>query len=309
MKKIILLILGLILCNNAFAKTKFSEVKKALKEDGYGKAIPEKFHHLNSPKAINPVSVSDFSIIGDKSIRFESNDGECGQEPKHSDCETDRERAELYYKKKPWKKERWYRFYIYLPEDYNSIAPAKMSLIQWKRLKPSKVLVMFQHMHAGLTFNRNGDSFKDSHVVLKRNEELLGNWTEIIFSTNWHPDPEKGFMKVWIDGKLKVDFKGRSNNKKKGNELSLRYGLYSSFISRYKTTFNTQTMPQRVIFFDGVKEENSCKKLLDENQCQILASQSVNEYEFFSKNQYDEKLLPNSIFKVTPAQFASIWGK
>ncbi len=174
MKKIFLLILGLLLCTNSFAKTKFSEVKKALKEDGYGKAVPEKFHHLNSPKAINPVSVSDFSIIGDKSIRFESNDGECWKEPKWNDCTNDRERTELYYKKKPWKKERWYRFYIYLPKDYNSIAPAKMSLIQWKRHKPSKVLVMFQHMHAGLTFNRNGDSFKDSYVVLKRNEELLG---------------------------------------------------------------------------------------------------------------------------------------
>ena len=66
-----------------------------------------------------------------------------------------------------------------------------MSLIQWKRHKPSKVLVMCQHMHAGLTFNRNGDFFKDSYVVLKSNEELLGNWTEIIFSTNWHPDPKK----------------------------------------------------------------------------------------------------------------------
>ena len=52
MKKIILIILGLILCSNAFAKTKFSEVKKALKEDGYGKAIPDQFHFLNSPKAI-----------------------------------------------------------------------------------------------------------------------------------------------------------------------------------------------------------------------------------------------------------------
>ena len=46
----------------AFAKTKFSQVKKALKEDKYGKAIPEQFHFLNSKHAINPVSVSDFSI-------------------------------------------------------------------------------------------------------------------------------------------------------------------------------------------------------------------------------------------------------
>ena len=296
MKKIFLILFGLILCSNAFAKTKFSEVKKALKEDGYGKAIPEKFHHLNSPKAINPVSVSNFSIIEDKSIRFESNDGECGKEPKWNDCTNDRERTELYYKKKPWKKERWYRFYIHLPEDYNSIAPAKMSLIQWKRHKPSKVLVMFQHMHGGLTFNRNGDSFKDSYVVLKRNEELLGNWTEIIFSTNWHPDPEKGFMKVWIDGKLKVDFKGVSNTKK-GKELSLRYGLYSSSMSRFKTAFETQTMPQRVIFFDGVKEETSCEKLIDETKCQSLKSQTIDEYEFFMYGKYHKKLYPNSVMK------------
>ena len=298
MKIFFLIIFGLILSSNAFSKTKFSEVKKALKEDGYGKAIPETFHHLNSPKAINPVSVSDFSIIGDKSIRFESNDGECGKEPKWNDCTNDRERSELYYKKKPWKKERWYRFYIYLPKDYNSIAPAKMSLIQWKRHDPSRVLVMFQHMHAGLTFNRNGDSFKDSFIVLKRNEELIGNWTEIIFSTNWHPDPAKGFMKVWIDGKLKVDFKGVSNTKK-GKELSLRYGLYSSFISRYKTTFQTQTMPQRVIFFDGVKEEKSCEKLIGLDQCQKLTTQKINDYEFFMYGKYDKKLKPNSIMKLS----------
>ena len=308
MQKIILLILGLILCNNAFAKTKFSEVKKALKKDGYGKAIPEEFHNLNSPKAINPVSVSDFSIIGENSIRFESNNGECGKEPKWSDCENDRERTELYYKKISWKKERWYRFYIHLPEDYNSIAPAKMSLIQWKRLKPSKVLVMFRHDHSGLTFNRNGDTFKDTYIVLKPNKDLLGSWTEIIYSTNWHPDSEKGFMKVWIDGKLKVDFKGRSNNKK-GKELNLRYGLYSSSMSRYKRVFETDIMPQRIVFFDGVKEEKSCEKLLDESKCQSLKSQTINEYDIFRYGKYDKKFYPNSIFKMSLTQFNALYGQ
>ena len=221
------LIIGLLVNNNGFAKTKFSQVKKALKEDKYGKAIPEQFHFLNARHAVNPVSVSDFSIVGEKSIKFELNDGECGYEPNWNDCENDRERTELYYKRYPSKYERWYQFYIFLPEDYNSVAPSKMSLIQWKRHKPSKVLVMFQHMHAGLTFNRNGDTFRDSYVLLKKNEELLGNWTQIIFNTNWHPDPDKGFMKVWIDGQLKIDFKGISNHPSKGKEQSLRYGLYN----------------------------------------------------------------------------------
>ena len=302
MKKIVTVIFILIFSTSAFAKTKFSEVKKALKEDGYGKAIPEKFHHLNSPKAINPVSVSDFSILGEKSIRFESNDGECGKEPKWNDCTNDRERTELYYKKKSWKKERWYRFYIYLPKDYNSIAPAKMSLIQWKRHKPSKVLVMFQHMHAGLTFNRNGDSFKDSYVVLKSNEELLGNWTEIIFNTNWHPDPEKGFMKVWIDGKLKVDFKGQANSEE-GKRLNLRYGLYSSYMSYYKNTYNNNTMPQRIAFYDGVKAEKKCRKLLDTKICKDLVSQTIEEYTYFLHNSDDKELNWKTLCPISPAKF------
>ena len=282
----------------AFSKTKFSQVKKALKEDKYGKAIPEQFHFLNARHAINPVSVSDFSIVGDKSVRFELNDGECGYEPKWSDCENDRERTELYYKRYPSKAERWYQFYIFLPKDYNSVAPSKMSLIQWKRHKPSKVLVMFQHMHAGLTFNRNGDTFRDSYVLLKKNEELLGNWTQIIFNTNWHPDPDKGFMKVWIDGQLKIDFKGISNHPSKGKEQSLRYGLYNSSMSRYKNIFETKKMPQRIIFFDGVRSEKKCEKLLSQSECKKFNSQTVEKYRIFTYRKNMKELNLNSILEV-----------
>ena len=264
MKKFLLFLMTFIIIDGAaFSKTKFSQVKKALKEDKYGKAIPEQFHFLNAKHAVtNPVSVSDFSIVGEKSVRFELNDGECGYEPKWSDLKMIEKELNLYYKRYPSKAERWYQFYIFLPKDYNSVAPSKMSLIQWKRHKPSKVLVMFQHMHAGLTFNRNGDTFRDSYVLLKKNEELLGNWTQIIFNTNWHPDPDKGFMKVWIDGQLKIDFKGISNHPSKGKEQSLRYGLYNSSMSRYKNIFETNKMPQRIIFFDGVRSEKNVKNYL-----------------------------------------------
>ena len=282
----------------AFAKSEFSKVKKALKEDKYGKAIPEQFHFLNARHAVNPVSVSNFSIVGEKSIRFELNDGECGYEPKWSDCENDRERTELYYKRYPSKYERWYQFYIFLPNEYNSVAPSKMSLIQWKRHKPSKVLVMFQHMHAGLTFNRNGDTFRDSYVLLKKNEELLGNWTQIIFNTNWHPDPKKGFMRVWIDGQLKIDFQGISNHPSLGKEQSLRYGLYNSFISRYKNTFGENKMPQRIVFFDGVRSEKKCEKLLSQSECKKFNSQTVEKYRIFTYRKNMKELNLNSILEV-----------
>ena len=306
MKKILgILVIGLLFCSIGYAKTKITEVKRSVNEDGDGILKLKEFHALNAPHAINPVSVSDFSIIGKTSIRFESNHGECGQEPNWNDCPNDRERTELYYGDESWKKERWYRFYLFLPKDYNSIAPAKMSLIQWKRLDPSEVLIQFQHMHAGLTFNRSGDTFPDSYIVLKSNEDLLGNWTEIIFNTNWHPDPKKGFMKVWIDGKLKVDFKGRANSKD-GRKLTLRYGLYSSYMSYYKDTFNTKKMPQRIAFYDGVKSEKNCQKLLDGNTCENLVSQNIKEYKYFLHNSDDKELHWRSLCKITPAKFETV---
>ena len=85
------------------SKKSLTEIKKSMDDDGILQL--EEISVLAAPHAINPVSVSDFSIIGNTSIRFESNDGECGQEPKWidpthprwSDCDNDRERIELYY--------------------------------------------------------------------------------------------------------------------------------------------------------------------------------------------------------------------
>jgi hypothetical protein len=288
--------------NNSATSSKklFTEIKKSMDDDGIFQL--KQFHNLNAPHAINAVSVSDFSIIGKTSIRFESNNGECGQEPKHSDCDTDRERTEVVQADEEWKTEKWYRFYLYLPKDYNSIAPAKMSLFQWTVSEPFHVLIQFQHMHAGLTFNRNSSTFPDSYIVLKSNEDLLGNWTEIIFNTNWHPDPKKGFMKVWIDGKLKIDFKGRANAKK-GGKFKSTYGLYSSYMSYYKNTFKTKKMPQRVAFYDGVKAEKNCQKLLDLNTCENLVSQNIKEYKLFIHDSNDKELHGKSICKITPENF------
>lgn len=280
----------------------FEEIKKSIDDDDDGIFQLKSFHALNAPHAINPVSVSDFSIIGKTSIRFESNHGECGEEPNWSDCDNDRERTELYYGEESWKTEKWYRFYLYLPKDYNSIAPSKMSLIQWRSMEPSKMLLTFQHMHAGLIFERNSNSFAESDIVLKSNEDLLGNWTEIIFNTNWHPDPEKGFMKVWIDGKLKVDINATAHYEK-GGKLNLRYGLYSGYMSYYKNTFNTNKMPQRIVFYDGVKAEKNCQKLLDLNTCENLVSQNIKEYKLFSHNSDDKELHGRSICKISSASF------
>lgn len=55
---------------NVLAETSLKELKKEAKIDDEGKLNLTEFHQLNSPNAINPVSLSDNSIVGEKSFRF-----------------------------------------------------------------------------------------------------------------------------------------------------------------------------------------------------------------------------------------------
>ena len=293
MTKCFFIILSLFLTFNAFADgAKLSELQKEAKADNDGKLYLEEFHNLIAPHAINPVSLSDKSIVGDKSFRFEVNNGECGQEPKWSDCENERERSELYYEwnsnqfGKPddeqWKKEKWYRFFFFFFKEHNILAPSQTSIIQWKRLKPSRVIIMFRYHHGGLYFDMNGDTFRPGAFYhLKYDKDMREQWTEILFNTNWHPDKDKGFMKVWIDGKMKIDYKGVANTKI-GNELSLRYGIYSSGLNLYRKAFGETKHKKRVIYFDGVKGETTCKKLLnDKKRCEELLIQEAKGYKIY----------------------------
>ena len=155
-------------------------------------------------------------------------------------------------------------------------------------MKKNGKLIMFQLHHGGLYFNINGDTFKpDVFYHLKYFKDLREQWTEILFNTNWHPDADKGFMKVWIDGKMKIDYKGVANHPTKGAELNLRYGIYSSFLGRYRNTFGETKHKQRVLYFDGVRGDVTCEKLLkDEKRCNELLSQTVSVYNRYKPDSF-----------------------
>ncbi len=80
-------------------------------------------------------------------------------------------------------------------------------------------------------------------------------------------------------------------------------------MSYYKNTFETKKMPQRIAFYDGVKAEKNCQKLLDLNTCENLVSQNINEYKLFMHDPGDKELHGRSICRISPTSFETATTK
>lgn len=268
-----------VLANNfnvsdSYNNINVNEIEFALREDGLGILGFEGIHRLTSTTAKKPILVTKDTNSNNSVIKFQLRHGDCGEEPKFSDCENHRERAELVFEKEVDQKEKWYRFKIYFPSSHNPTSPAKLSIIQWRRYTKSSsyTLVQFQQRRSGLVFNRNGDTFLDSNIALVTEEELYDRWIEIVFNTNWHPDSKKGFMRVWVNGQQKVNVMGASHSYD-GGKLDLRLGLYSSWLYRFTDAFPTEKHPKREIYFDAIKGSYNCEDIFDAARCRLLKKQ------------------------------------
>ena len=76
---------------------------------------------------------------GQYAERFEVQPGDCGAAYGWSDCDTSRERWEIYEtRNKPGKGDfnskgkMWYTFSIFFPDDYPIVAPVAVTHVQWK---------------------------------------------------------------------------------------------------------------------------------------------------------------------------------
>lgn len=286
-------------------KINYSAVLKSLDEDNDGLFEVEEINLLTAPDAKAPLTVIKDSVVGNSSLAFQLNDGECGEDKgKWSDCDNNRERTELNFQKEQSKQEKWYRFYVKFPESHNNLAPANLSVIQWKRYsKPSQTMIQFQQTAAGLVLNRNGQTYKDSNIVLVKENELYNRWIELVFSTNWHPEKDKGFMKLWVDGEMKFDHQGPSHAPT-AEEFSMRMGLYSSFLHQFSALFPDKPFPTREIYIDGVRAESTCEKLLnDKEQCDSLNDQTVATYTVHKINKHSVKATQWDVYSIFAFDF------
>jgi len=212
-------------------------------------------------------------IIDNKEVyveKFELRDGDCfGFGTASNDCTTDRDRSEIEetrrFRRHLEGQETWYGWDVKFPKDFKDVSPTQLTVGQFyhHNSELSAPSWMFKYMRGRLWLFREvrtADLDNNLSFVLTDSEKLpLGEWHRIEINVRWSQNRD-GFFKVWVNGKKKVDYKGKTA---KDSYPHLKYGLYRYQISKYKRLYGVDKMPTQIIYYKNVNRANTRDDLID----------------------------------------------
>lgn len=182
--------------------------------------------------------------------RFEVRPGDCGAHMGWSDCATDRERSEVSQQapREPVGKQGWYGYSLFLPPDWINVWPTKTALGQFHQENAPGPILMFTQDDKGLFIELV--QIKSARTTIIRNEDLVGRWNRIEINARWSRGTD-GFVDVYVNGALV--FSHRGANTVYPDNVFFKYGIYRTFMSRYKTVKGVPEVPGQVAYFADVR--------------------------------------------------------
>ncbi len=293
MKKISgIVVLGLLCFNVGFAET----IVRLPKDTASGykirtKLLTGKYYKDYGMQIVNKKDGHPVRS-GEQSIRFELRHGDCGKDEKGgwSDCKGDRERHEVSSHKKGdamSKGEYWFSWSVYFPKDHKNLYPLSNNYGQFHQIDGQPVF-MFKELRSGYTVVRTiGDTDYDEGKLVD-NKDMPGNWIDILINAKWSKKDD-GFFKVWVNDKLKYDYKGPTKTKPYVYE---KFGIYSTGVTRYLNYKNLDAIEKCFQEKGYTMEENTAFYRLQRKKIRHKASiQLYNK----CKDYYKPTKLPTRI--------------
>ncbi|MGF1768403.1 polysaccharide lyase [Enterovibrio makurazakiensis] len=185
---------------------------------------------------------------------FDVRPGDCSFNSGWNDCQNDRERSERSETNKSTglHSEYWYGWSIYFPKDYPNVYPTKVALGQFHQ-KDSHPVWMFQNSKGGYHLDNQVMGHSSHYYPLIEENKLRGRWHRIEVNVRWENN-QTGFFRVWVNGNQKVNYEGATMD---ASYVYFKYGLYRSFLSRYKNENNVDSVPAQTVYFSNVKRSLS----------------------------------------------------
>jgi len=240
--------------------------------------------------------------LGNKSVRFELRRGDCHQKRPNSynDCKAKppSERHELTEEHDKLTVSRgvtWHAHSMFLPENTPVINSDWITMGQFHNLGDAGPPVNFdlkkrqfqlvtrflcqQPKKFEKNVSCNSDEYGNRIVKLISEEDLFGKWNDFVVNANWTKNFDKGFFKLWVNGKLAYHYQGRTVAP--GNQISVQFGIYREAASK------NDENATHVVFYDELRiAYKSCKKLKLEDlgySCKELEKQKINNIHTISK--------------------------
>jgi hypothetical protein len=181
--------------------------------------------------------------------RFEVRPGDCGREA-WNDCANDRERSELSERggRSPEGSEAWYGWSVYVPPDWPTVFPAKTALGQFHQ-EDDHPAWMFQNDAGGYWLDRHVGGGGERRTRLIAPEDWAGRWHRIVVHAIWSRG-NGGQFQVWADGELRADHRGPTMT---AAVVYFKYGVYRSFLSRYRLATGKAEVPAQIAYFAAVR--------------------------------------------------------
>jgi hypothetical protein len=168
---------------------------------------------------------------GTSAIRFTIKPGDCIAQ----DCAEDRERVELKSLEHEHEgEERWYAWSFYLPEDFDSLWPARLFIAQFHQ-EGARPAMLFSLEPGGLRFD---SQFTTGRPLLIPAEVLRGRWHDVSMHVVW--SKSKGALDIDVDGRRALSERQQTMS---ADEVYFKIGLYRAHLSRNsRSTSSTQTL-------------------------------------------------------------------
>ena len=195
---------------------------------------------------------------------FEVRSGDCYGNPGVNgwdDCEHDRERSGLTENNSGPNRhgsEFWYGWSIYFPENYINIYPTKTALGQFHQ-KDADPIWMFDNASRSGGYRVVGSvNLLKTKQTLISEEDLRGQWHKIEVHAKWSRS-DTGVFQVWVNGDLKVDYKGKTMT---AQETLFKYGVYRSYMVNYKAENKVSEVPAQTVYYSNVKKGHTRENLV-----------------------------------------------
>ena len=209
---------------------------------------------------------------GEVALKFRNGQNDCGWHNTLSDCTPKefgnksgfRERSEISVR--AWETSpKWMKFSMFIPKESAFNPPIQTSLWQIHMRGTSPAFKVRYHPLGHLLWGdmpNNSYGMGWNYTKIVQAAQVRDRWHDFVVRMDFAEHPEKGAIKVWVNGEPKIDYVGYTQHGT-SNQSFMKFGIYKSHTDRFSKQHkgNPPDRGETIIYYDAIAVGNNCADL------------------------------------------------